>query len=59
MPQLLAANVHEMRLMRWMWADESSRGEPPEPIPMPWEIAEREDADRALVAQLRANAAMN
>lgn len=52
---LLVAAVHELRLLRFMWADESSRGAPPEPIPMPWETASRRQADESLVAQLRAN----
>lgn len=56
-PALLIEVVHELRLLRFMWADEDSRGSLPERIPMPWEAAEREEADQALADQLRANAA--
>lgn len=56
-PALLIEVVHELRLLRFMWADEDTRGAPPERIPMPWELAEREEADQALADQLRANAA--
>lgn len=54
---LLVEVHHELQLLRFMWADEDTRGAPPERIPMPWELAEREEADQALADQLRANAA--
>lgn len=56
---LLVEVHHELQLLRFMWADEDTRGSPPERILRPWEIDERAEADRALVAQLRANAAAN
>lgn len=38
-----------------MWSD--GTGTPPEPIPMPWDEAERRSLDEELVALLQANAA--
>jgi hypothetical protein len=54
-PQLLREIHLELQLLRFMWADEASRGAVPERIPFPWEAAEQQARDEELVAQLRAN----